>query len=500
MTRRLVIGLLAFALLVLAVLVVPLGITGQRSERDRLNGQLERDAMAAASIAVELLGSEEAAASARGSALRAPSARSSALRTRLAEYADASGGRVVVVDATGSSVLDTGETGREVDPELGRDFSTRPEVAAALEGQVQSGERGSDTLGHPLIFAAAPVTDSGDLLGAVRISHPSEELDERIARRWTALASMSLAVLALASLLAVLVGGWVARPLRRIAVVAADVEGGALDSRADEHDGPPEVRAVAARLNASIEAVEGMLRDQRDFTADASHQLRTPLHALTLRLDNAVAELAAGDSDAARADVERAAEDVSRMAGLVESLLVLERADRDAAGRLAPIDLSGVVERRRADWVEHGARRGVEVTIDVPAGLEAVARELHVEQVLDNYVDNALGVTPRGRTVRVAGVQRGGRVELHVVDEGPGMSDEQLALAFRRFHSGADRPATGSGGFGLGLAIVQRLAQVDGGIAELRHGPGRGIDAVVAYAVPGEDALTAQEPPADTGE
>lgn len=479
MTRRLVAGMVAFAVVVLAVLVVPLGISSQRGERDRLEGQLERDSMAAAAIAVELLRGE------------GTDARRSELVAQLGAYAERSGGRVVVVDDAGRSVVDTGEPGRAV--RLGRDFATRPEVAAALDGTIESGERGSDTLGHPLLFVAAPVTDAGALLGAVRISHPGEELDERIARQWLALATVSAVVLAIALGLALLVGRWISRPLVRIAGVADRVGQGDLAARGDEADGPPEVRAVAAQLNASIAAVDSMLRDQRTFTADASHQLRTPLHALTLRLDNAVAELDAGDTPAARASVERAASDVARMAGLVESLLVLERADRDAAGELDTIDLAGVVAGRLPDWHERAERAGIRIEADVPGPLLALAREVHVEQVLDNYVDNAIAVTPAGRTIRVVGSRRASEVELHVVDEGPGLADADLEGAFRRFHSAADRPRTGSGGFGLGLAIVRRLAEVDGARAELRHGPGRGVDAVVCYSVGSTGDLT--QPP-----
>ena len=484
MTRRLLIGLLAFAAVVLAVLVVPLGIAGQRNERSQLVGSLERDAMAAASIAVDLLdpGDRDGDGDAGASA-----ARRAALVAQLEAYAERSGGRVVVVDGAGGSIVDTGEPGRDV--VLGRDFSTRPEVAGALAGSVESGERGSDTLGHPLLFVAAPVARSGQLLGAVRISHPADELDDRIRRNWTALASTSLAVLGVASLAALLIAAWVTRPLQRIAAVADQVGRGDLSARAGDASGPPEVRAVAARLDESVAALERMFEDQRSFTADASHQLRT-LHALTLRLDKAALELERGEVATAAADVDRAAQDVARMAALVESLLVLERADRDAAGSVEPVDLAGVVAAREADWRERAERAGVALKVEVDAPLDALAREVHVEQVLDNFVDNAITAAGDGGEVRVHGRRRGDEIELHVVDDGPGLDDDDLEQVFRRFHSAADRPRTGSGGFGLGLAIVHRLAELDGGRAELRHGPGRGIDAVATYRAAPDDAVT----------
>lgn len=470
MTRRLILGFLAFAAVVLALLVIPLGVVNQRSERADLTRGIERDAVAAASLATDLLEAGDAATAAARTQLEA----------LLEEYAESSDARVVVVDARGVSVIDTGEPGRDV--ELGRDFTTRPEVAAALEGRVDSGERGSDTLGHPLLYVAVPVTSGGEPLGAVRISYPAAELDSRIDAYWTALAAVGLAVLAIAALAGVFLAQWIASPLDDIVGVAHGIGSGDLHARADTEVGPPEVRAVAAGLNASIEALERMLEDQRSFTADASHQLRTPLHAMTLRLDNAAYALEQGDPAAAAGDVKHAARDVERLAGLVESLLVLERADREAAGQVEPLDLASVVAGRMEEWRERATRSDVRVEVDVPAPLLALARAVHVEQVLDNYVDNAIAVSPAGRAVRVVGRRDGSAVELHVVDEGPGMGDEELELAFRRFHSGAERPARRtSGGFGLGLAIVRRLAEVDGGSAWLRHGPGRGIDAVVRY-------------------
>jgi signal transduction histidine kinase len=472
MTRRLLLGLMAFAAVVLALLVIPLGVANQRSERADLTRRIEHDAVAAAALADELL---------RSRALDSDTdAQRADLTDRLEAYARDSDARVVVVDAAGSSVVDTGEPGEE--PELGRDFTTRPEIASALAGRVDSGQRGSDTLGHDLLFVAVPVTSGGASLGAVRVSFPSHELDERVRGYWTVLAAVSLAVLGVAALAAILLAGWIARPLDAIAGVARAVSAGELGARADADAGPPEVRLVAERLNASLDAVQGLVEEQRRFTADASHQLRTPLHALTLRLENASLELEQGDAAAATLDVEHAASEVERLAGLVEALLVLERADRLDPASLGQVDLREVVAARADAWSERAARAGVTLEHDVPAGLVALAHRVHVEQVLDNYVDNAIAVTPDGRAVRIAGRSTDEGVELHVVDEGPGLADADIEAVFQRFRTGADQPRpAGGGGFGLGLAIVRRLAELDGGTAWLRHGPGRGIDAVVRY-------------------
>lgn len=110
------------------------------------------------------------------------------------------------------------------------------------------------------------------------------------------------------------------------------------------------------------------------------------------------------------------------------------------------------------------------------APLAVLATPGHLEQVLDNLIANALEASPPGGTITVEGRRAGAAAELRVVDQGPGMSDEQRARAFDRFWR---EPSTRSSGSGLGLAIVRRLVTADGGTIELRPAPGHGLDAVV---------------------
>ena len=111
----------------------------------------------------------------------------------------------------------------------------------------------------------------------------------------------------------------------------------------------------------------------------------------------------------------------------------------------------------------------------MPAELRALATPGALEQVLDNLVSNAIAVSPRGSTVRIEAAVDGGAIELHVVDQGPGMTAEQRARAFDRFWR-AGPPGTGTG---LGLAIVHRLVGADGGTVELHDAPGGGLDAAI---------------------
>jgi two-component system OmpR family sensor kinase len=166
--------------------------------------------------------------------------------------------------------------------------------------------------------------------------------------------------------------------------------------------------------------------------------------------------------------------EVERLSRLVEGLLALARSDAsDETGER--LDLGSLVESRAEAWSALAEERGVrlETSRDGPAIVRAAPAR--VEQVLDNLLANALEVSSEGGTIRI-GTSRGREwVELHVVDEGPGLRAEERERAFDRFWRGR-----GSGeGSGLGLAIVKRLVAADDGRVELRAAAPRGIDAVV---------------------
>lgn len=201
--------------------------------------------------------------------------------------------------------------------------------------------------------------------------------------------------------------------------------------------------------------------------ADVSHQLRTPLAALRLRLD-----LLAEDSDeAAAAELAGAQEEIARLSRLVNGLLAVARAENVSTIRvLVPVDEA--IRARVAVWQPAAEERGVSLRADLVRAV-AAAGEGHLEQILDNLIANALDALPAGCTITLACTVRGDRVRLVVCDDGPGMSQEQQRLAFRRF-------ATGSGGgSGLGLAIVHRLSVSDGGSASLADTPGGGLTVTI---------------------
>jgi signal transduction histidine kinase len=425
-SSRLLLTYVGLALLVLLVLEVPLGIAYGRNERSDLTGKVERDAVAIASLSEDAL---------QGHGSLAP------LAELAVRYRHDTGGRVVLVDRQGVSVVDSGAA-------VPRDFATRPEIAAALQGRVATGVRYSRTLQTNLLYVAEPIASGGVVHGAVRITYSTSTVDARVTRYWLMLAAIAGLVLALAVLVGLVLARSVTRPLHALEHAAGEAGAGDLSVRAPE-SGPPEVRSLAASFNEMVRRLQELVGAQEVFVADASHQLRTPLTALRLRLEN-------GDAAGALPEVER-------LSRLVDGLLALARAE---AAPAEPVQLAGAVGDRLDAFAPLAAERGVHLESRV-RGTALVGPD-RLGQALDNLLANALGVAPKGSAVTVSG----GAEALHVEDHGPGMSPEERERAFDRFWS----KGTGSG---LGLAIVKRLIELDGGTVELREAPGGGLDVVL---------------------
>jgi signal transduction histidine kinase len=385
----------------------------------------------------------------------------------------------VVVDREGRSVADS-----DAPDDGGADFTNRPEIMTALGGRRAEGSRRSETLGDDLVYVALPVASGGVVHGAVRITYPSSTLDARVRAVWLGLGLVSVLVLAVVTVVGLALARLVTRPVTRIADAARRVARGDLTARAPTDDGAPELRELASTFNETAARLEEMLATQEGFVADASHQLRTPLAALRLQLENLEAAVPLDVQPALAA----ARAETARLARISNALLTLTRStEAAAAGRRQPVDAAAVVADRVARWAPVAA--GTDVTLEASgpphSWVQAVPGDL--EQVLDNLIDNALEASPAGSVVRVTVEAGDDRVDIHVIDQGPGLREEDRHRAFDRFWRAPDAPP---GGTGLGLSIVAQLAVRDGGRAELRPGAeGSGLDAVVVLpaTAPGRD-------------
>jgi two-component system, OmpR family, sensor kinase len=364
------------------------------------------------------------------------------------------GGRVIIVGARGRLLADSAGEGLLSEP-----YGNRPEIRDALAGNVVQGRRRSDTLDQNLLYTAVPIVHEGRTVGAVRVTQSLAAVDARVRRNTLALVAVGAVALVLGLALAWLLAGSLARPLRALAGTARRLGHGDLGARA-EVIGPSEQRDVARAFNEMAERLERVLAAQREFAANASHQLRTPLTGLRLRLE--AASLKAGDPELER-ELAAAEREAERLGRLVGSLLALAReADRPELRR--PTSLADACSRAADRWEAQAARNGQQLALATSEAL-ALAAEDDVAIVLDNLVENALSYSPPGTTVTLECGRDGAVVRLAVSDEGPGLAEDEEERVWERFARGSagDRAA----GTGLGLAVVRTLVERWDGEARL---------------------------------
>jgi signal transduction histidine kinase len=237
--------------------------------------------------------------------------------------------------------------------------------------------------------------------------------------------------------------------------------------------GPAELAALSRQFNRTAGRLAELVGAQQQFVADASHQLRTPLTALRLRLENLAAELS-GD---AASHLEDAESEVERLTRLVDGLLALSRAQQEVPAS-SGINITTLVAERCAAWAALADEQDVELTLAVGTAdpLQATVVPGHLEQILDNLLANAVEASPPGRGIEVGVGDQDGTVRVHVRDHGPGMSDQDRQRAFDRFWQGSTAP---TGSSGLCLAIARHLATANGGTITLEVPDGGGLDAVL---------------------
>jgi signal transduction histidine kinase len=371
--------------------------------------------------------------------------------------------RVIVVDGQGKLLADSAGTGLR-----GSSYADRAEIAAVLDtGRAVQGKRRSDTLGQQLLFTAVPIVGEGVRIGAARVTQSTSAIDDRVRRDILALTGIGAAALLFGLALAWVLAGSLSRPVRGLATAARRVGDGDLDARAPVA-GPSEQREVASAFNQMVERLGTVLAAQREFVGNASHQLRTPLTGLRLRLE--AASLRATDPEVER-DLAAAEQEVVRLSKLLDGLLTLA-GEGGTAPTAEPVDLAVAAAEAADRWLAHG--REIELAAEQPA--VALASGGDVATVLDSLVGNALAYSPSGTPVAIEWGSDGGDAFVAVLDRGRGIAPGEEEAVFERFRRG-EASRGGQAGSGLGLAIARTLAARWGGSVTIANRPGGGARA-----------------------
>jgi signal transduction histidine kinase len=446
-TRRLLLSYLTITVIVLVILEVPLAVFYQQRENGRLTVDVERDATTLASYYEDAL------------------ERETTTDPRFAiKYALLTGARALIVDDTGVSLVDTAGAAN-------RDFSTRPEIRTALGGRIATGVRHSTTLGTDLLYVAVPIASGGKVHGAVRLTMDTRAVNALVHRFWLGLAAVTAVVLAVMAAIGWTIARSVNRPLRKLHGSAARFATGDLTTAEPDPDAPAEIAALGATMNTMARRLDKLLAEHRAFVADASHQLRTPLTALRLRLENLQSDLAGSDG---AEDLSAAIDETNRLSVLVGDLLKLARAEETAPPE--PVDLAEVARERADTWAAIADTAGIILDLTSPNGPVTVRSvPTGVEQILDNLIDNALTASPPGTRVSVTITPGPSEHRIAIADEGPGLTDELKSRALDRFW----RLESTEPGTGLGLPIARAIAEASGGSLVLEDSAAGGLAVLV---------------------
>jgi signal transduction histidine kinase len=288
-----------------------------------------------------------------------------------------------------------------------------------------------------------------------------------------------LIALLLSLILAFVIAKWVADPLQQMIAISRTIPADTIALVAEA--GPAEVRELTRSFNAMLARVQETQNSQRDFVANVSHELKTPLTSIQ-GFSQAILDGTADTPQARQQAAQVIYNEAGRMHRMAIDLLDLARLDSGTADlKMAPVDMAallrGVIERLNPMATEAGVQLTFELAKDLPVMNGDGDR---LAQVFTNLVDNAIKFTPRGGTVSVRAVQDKGEVQVSVSDTGQGIAPDSVPHIFERFFR-ADYARSGGEkhGAGLGLAIVHEIVTALGGRISVRSSQGRGTAFII---------------------
>ncbi|MFW0788061.1 sensor histidine kinase [Gordonia sp. CPCC 205333] len=455
MRKRYLIANLSLVTLIIAVLGIPFAILTAQYEWSEMKnvGQLDRAYLIAP-------------------ILRLSKSEMPQMPTIVRDFSSNHGAAVSVFDDSGHVVVKSG-------PDADR-FSEETKWAArrAFDGENVI-ERGSllPDPAKPLVIAQEWQLADGHHYAFV-IGVPTAELRRTIEQRWTVLGLATVFALACTAAMVWALSVWALGPIRHAETAVRALVRGQDVERISVHQGPVELRTLNAHVNRLADTVHALIERQRFFLADASHQLRNPLVALSLRLEN----LAPHIDEAGQDSYRKTLVDIDRLRATLSEIMDISMVVSEEQ-KIIEIDLASVVEDRTSSWIVVAWERHIRIRKPNETGLVVLTRPGALEQALDVLLDNAIKFSPSHSEIVVTIDPGDIFVDIHVIDLGPGMTREDREKAQTR----GWRPESTYGGSGLGLSIATMLVTSSGGQLDLLPGKdGVGLDARIRLVVPAQ--------------
>ena len=428
--------LLAAFAYTLLVVIVALEVPLSANVSDRVNAEVEADSASQAQVVAASV---------------ADQLHNKARLEQITRQAAVSlNGLVFVIDGKGRQIVSSaGGVTRPPQP------TDDPVALQALGGEIAQGRHHE---GRDILSTAVPIVRNGRTVGAIEVEQSLNAVSDQVRQDVFALIGIGVLALILGLGVAWILAGSIARPLRSLGEAARRRAAGDTEARAPERGSREQVQ-VAREFNEMADRLEAVLESQRAFVADASHQLRTPLTGLRLRLEAAGVKT----SDPAVAKELRAAEhETVRLNQLVEDLLELASSEQPAEDDRT--DLALAVRAAAERWRGPASESRHEIALDTDGELMVRAGSRELAAILDNLVENAIKYSPSGSPVTIECAGENGSATVGVISDSGPLDEEVERHAFERFYRGPG----GGPGTGLGLPIVEALARRRGGRARLQ--------------------------------
>jgi two-component system OmpR family sensor kinase len=386
---------------------------------------------------------------------------------------------VQIVDANGHVLARSANLGASALP-----------VTPWLRTQLAAGETVFETLPHateePLRMVSVPTLVNGRQF-AVQVAGSLDDVDHVVRSAALLFAIMAVALLAAVGMAGTAVTRRVFGAIDGIAQQARRIGETNLDERLPHPGTDDEMGHLVDTLNEMLERLERTFDTQRRFTADASHELRSPLSRLRTEIEITLRR--PRDVQDYMATLRSCLDEVERLTMLVEELLMLARLDAgEERGPVEPMALNVLAEDAVRRMASAARDRQVEIVLDIVTRVAARVPPAPASLVLANLLDNAVKFSPPGGKVTVRVAADGADAVLSVADEGPGIADADLPFLFDRFYRGAGARAGAVAGVGLGLALSQAIVRAYGGRIAAANGPARGAVLTVSLPLVRSDA------------
>jgi two-component system phosphate regulon sensor histidine kinase PhoR len=381
------------------------------------------------------------------------------------ELAQATASRVTFIGADGRVVADSERTTESMENHL-----ARPEIQAALRKGTGSAERASDTTSVNTFYFARAVRDGERLLGFVRIAVPTASLDAEMSSLWSTIAAISLAGIVLALGLGWTLARRIMVPISEMVIVAEALRAGHYQRRvrrlrADELGRlGATLNQLGAEMTKKISELERLENVRRDFVANVSHEIKTPLTSIKGYVETLLAG-AIDDPDHRLRFLEKIDRNAERLTSLVQDILSLAKIEA-AEGSLTttPTEWNPIIASVIARHEDAIQKKGLRLRVNLQAAPIVVQGDKEaMTQVLDNLLTNAVKYTPDGGKITVSLAPKTPWARLEVEDTGIGIPAEHLDRIFERFYRIDKARSRDLGGTGLGLSIVKHLVSAMSG-------------------------------------